>query len=240
MNLSKKQQYIILGAICGIGALALLFLFVVQPMIDKKAEDIKKAEELEGKNKKMKDEVRQRQEIENQLENCKSTLIKFDEYIPKPILGNYLLKMEEYINHCTEGLPNIVIKDILDNDRPELKSSGGDVVFRLYRVRVIAVGGYNDLVRFVYKLQEGNPLLTISGMSISGTSDASINRLEIVLIVSWLIWNNPFNRPEFLVAAESNRVDAVLKEDTSKKVIQKENQGNQSSSKKDSTIVSPE
>ncbi len=212
MNLTQKQQYTILGVILGIGALALLFVFVVQPMMDKKAEDIKKATELEEKNKKMKDEVKQRQEIENKLEKSKSTLINFDQYIPKPVLGNYLLRMEEYINHCAEGLQNLVIKGIVDNDSPQI-NSGGNVVFRFYRVRVNVIGGYNDLVRFIYKLQKENPLVTISGMSITATGETQPNRLEIMLLVSWLIWDNPSGRPDFLIAAESNKIDAIVRAD---------------------------
>jgi hypothetical protein len=190
---SRKVQYFILGAI-GTCILVFLFLqFLILPLISSWREDSAKTAEIQQKNAEMRRVVQSSSAIQQQIDLAQRSLANLSADIPLPVLGNYLLNMEEYIRRCSSN-SSVNVVNIADNDVLEISPGIGS--FKVYRVRVQARGGFNELVQFVENIHRGNSLASLSGVNIMARDDDPIFH-EIGFIVSWLIWIEPAKRPVY-------------------------------------------
>ncbi|MDD5483586.1 MAG: hypothetical protein PHP98_08045 [Kiritimatiellae bacterium] len=196
MNIGdKRTQYIILGAIAGCAALFLLLQFLILPSLASWKEMSAKTEEMRQELFEMRKVIQLRPEVSLQIESAKTAVKSLAANIPLPVLGNYLLGMEESIWNCTNGTDAVIVS-IADNNVMELPPA--NKTFRLYRVRVQVQSGLDDYARLVKNIHGVNPLCSISGINIAARENTPQVH-EISFIVSWLVWSDPAKRPGFLM-----------------------------------------
>ena len=118
--------------------------------------------------------------------------------MPLPVLGNYLLGMEQQIRSCSAGL-NMQISSVTEYD--VLDVAGWNNLLKIYRVRVIGKAGINDLARCFYAIQKHNPLVSVTTINIV-PQDGIPDSHNVSFVVAWLIWANPDKRPAFLLEPE--------------------------------------
>jgi len=196
MNINdKKVQRVIMGAVTGCALVFLVVQFVILPAVTSWKEDSAKARKVQATVSEMRALVQLRPSIQGQIDTARAAIKKMGGNIPLPVLGNYLLDMEEYIRGCATGL-GVTLASIADNDIIEI--SPGNSAFKVYRVRVQAKAGYDDCIRLVMKIHSGNPICSISGLNIV-PRDGSPEAHEISFAVAWLIWSDPASRPALLI-----------------------------------------
>ena len=192
---AKKQTLRIAAAFVAVVFLLFaLVQFAVLPMLRATRENREIAQGLGKELDKSRDVIGTAPETQRGLDNCRSGISGLAGYIPLPVLGNYLLDMERQIRTACAGM-NIQISSVVLHDILDLP--GWSDTFKIYRVRVVAQAGINDLARCFYNIQRRNPLVsveTISVMSQEGVPDVH----EVSFVVAWLIWSDPDKRPDFL------------------------------------------
>lgn len=199
MTMTKNMQMGILGAIGVCGALIVLVQFVVLPMREQLHADREKISELRGKIDEARKVIGTGVEIRLALGQIRGQIAGLARHLPLPVLGNYLLGIQEEIKNCAAGL-NVDIAGIAEYDR--LGTSLWNGGLKVLRVRVSGQAGLNDLARWFYKLQEKNPFCSISAVSITPQDD-NPELHSVSFVVGWLIWGDPQQRPEFLTATNA-------------------------------------
>lgn len=196
MNISdKKVQYVIIGTIVGCALIFLILQFVILPALNSWKEGLAKVKEMRQKTAEMRVLVQARPIIQTQIDEARSAIKKMAGNIPLPVLGNYLLGMEEQIRACVSNL-EVTVTAIADNDVLEI--SPGISRFKIYRVRVQANAGFHEYIKLVTNIQKSNPLCSISGLNIVAHENSpSVH--EINFLVAWLVWSDPAKRPAFLI-----------------------------------------
>lgn len=196
----KKVQYAIVGALVGCILLFVILQFVILPAFASWKEDKAKAVEIQKKVAEMRQVVQSRGTVQGQIDMTKAAIIKMEPNIPLPILGNYLLGMEENLRACITNAA-VAVSAIADNDVLEISSENAK--FKVYRVRVSAKSGLRDYIRLAEHIYNSNPLLSISAINVVA-SDESPMLHEMSFVVAWLIWSEPAKRPAFLIKTEKN------------------------------------
>ena len=196
MNISdKKVQYAIIGAIVGCALIYLILQFMILPALASWKADSAKAKKAQVTVSEMRALVQLRPSIQGQIDATRAAIKDMGENIPLPVLGNYLMGMEEHIRACV-GKLGVTMVTVADNDVLEI--SPGNSRFKIYRVRVQAKAGFHEYIKLVTNIQNSNPFCSISGLNIIAREDSpSVH--EIGFIVAWLVWLDPAKRPAFLI-----------------------------------------
>lgn len=197
LKLTKLMQHVILGVILACFAFFVVINFVVVPMITTWKANVKKTREIEAKLADERAVTTTRQDVQQQLDETQERIRQLSECIPLPVLGNFLLGMEGRIRACAKEL-DVQISQVANQDILELEATG----FRVYRVRVTAQAGFQPLIRLFQNLQDSNPLLSISGLTIL-PREANPEKHEVSFAVSWLIWVDAAKRPAFLMKTQA-------------------------------------
>lgn len=196
MNIgSKRTQHIILSAIAGCGLLFLILQFLILPAIISRKENSAKAMEVQKQLDEMRQAIQSRPLIKSQIETARAAVKTFAVDIPLPVLGNYLLGMEEHLRGCVSNI-GVTVVSIADNDIFVITPENSR--FKIYRVRVQSRSGFNDYIQLAANIHSNNPLCSISGINIVARNDSPAVH-EMSFIVSWLIWSDPAKRPAFLM-----------------------------------------
>lgn len=192
---NKKNQHAIIGVIIGLAFLFLVIQMVILPAISSWKENSAKVGKVQAKEAEMRAVVQSRAEVHEQLEKTKAALKKMQDYIPLPVLGNYLLGLEEYVRASADNL-GVTLITIADNDILEISPETSQ--FKVYRVRVQVKADLNEYVKLASALHKNNPLCSVSGLNIVARED-NPSKHEINFVVAWLVWSDPANRPAFLI-----------------------------------------
>jgi len=196
MSLTKKQmQQWVAGAIGGAIGFFLIIQFVVVPMVvsmkDNRANTLALLEQLN----KAREVIGTGSELQRNLGRTRADISALATNIPLPVLGNYLLGMEQQIRSCCAGL-NMQVAGVVEHDVQNL--SGWNSLFKIYRVRVTGQAGVNDLARCFYAIQQRNPLVSVAAINIA-PQDGVPEIHNVSFVVGWLIWADPDKRPAFLL-----------------------------------------
>jgi hypothetical protein len=195
---NKKVQYALIGSVAGLAFFFLVLQFVILPSLDSWKEDSAKAKTVQAKVSEMRAVVQTKSTVQGQIDAAKAALMKMDANIPLPVLGNYLLGMEDNIRACAQNL-DVTLTTIADNDIAAI--SPENTSFKLYRVRVQIKAGFNEYIKLLKNIHAANPLCSISGLNITARDESPAVH-EINFIVAWLIWSDPAMRPAFLIEAK--------------------------------------
>ena len=189
---NKKVQYAIIGVLAGLIFVFMVLQFVILPSISSWKENSAKAITANKQADEMRAVVQTKEVVQSHLDAAKAALKAMDKNIPVPVLGNYLLGMEEYINKCALET-GMSVMAVTDNDVLEISTEYQ--VFKIYRVRVQAKGGLSGYIRMLRNIQ-ANPLCSVSGVNIM-TSDTSPESHDISFMVAWIIWADQEVRSSF-------------------------------------------
>jgi len=199
MSLTKKQiQQWVMGAIGGAIVFFVIIQFAVVPMVSSVKDNRENTRALREKLDKAREVMGTGAELQRNLSQTRADIGALATNIPLPVLGNYLLAMEQQIRSCCAGL-NMQITSVAEYD--VISMAGWSGLFKIYRVRVVGQAGINDLARCFHAIQKRNPLISVAAISIA-PQDGIPDVHNISFVVSWLIWADPNNRPAFLQGPE--------------------------------------
>jgi hypothetical protein len=199
MPMTKQQmQKWILGAIGGAIGFFAAIQFVVAPMLGSVKDNRANAQSLREQLDKSREVIGKGSDIQRSLVQTRGDIRALAKNIPLPVLGNYLLGMEQKIRSCCAGL-NMQINNVAEYD--VLDVAGWNSLFKIYRVRVAGKAGINDLARCLYAIQKHNPLVSVMAINIV-PQDGIPDSHNVTFVVAWLIWANPDKRPDYLLEPE--------------------------------------
>ncbi len=201
MARSKKEQTQLL-ALMLIVVSGLLFAgvhFGLVPFLKTKKKNLSKIEELNAQIQTMRDVIRDRSKIQTESVIKKENLRKAMQYIPEPVLGNYLLNMESVIKEAAAGL-DLTLNDIKEGEKILIKHS--DNLCQIRSANIAASGSYHDLIVFVDRL-EANPLLTIMALNITAKPNTP-TRHELRVVSGWITWVAPESLPEYIAKRDDH------------------------------------
>lgn len=199
MPLTKKQiQQWVMGAIGVAIAFFVIIQFAVVPMIAAMKDNRGKTRALREELDKASEAIGRGAEYQRNLSQTRAEISALATNIPLPVLGNYLLGMDQQIRSCCSGL-NMQITSVADCDVINL--ADWNSLFKIYRVRVVGQAGINDLARCFHAIQKRNPLTSVASISIV-PQDGIPDIHNVNFVVGWLIWADPNKRPEFLMVPE--------------------------------------
>ncbi len=186
------MQIIALAALMGCGAVFALIFFLVMPIKEESRTTREEATKIQASLENIRRVVRDRATVQEQIAGMLAQLKSAEALIPLPVLGNYMIEMEETIRNCLADT-GINIVGITSAGDP-LPIKGGTGSFRVFQTRVVAEAGYHELAKAFQDIQQKRPYVSISGVTIS--PEEATPRLHTVnFVVSWLIWAEPDNRP---------------------------------------------
>lgn len=208
MALDSKQkiQYAVLGGIVGAGIIYVLFTFMLMPLVKSMQSGSKRILELDGKIGEVKSAVRMRESIQKELDESKKNIIAAAAVIPLPKLGNYLLDMQKTLSEQVGSLDMEII-DIVDHEQAAAGPQGSP--FRLYKVRINARCSYMTMREYIRRIENHNPYVSVSLISVAPRSDDA-ERHEVSLVVAWVVWAKPDERPEFVKTPDESPLAAAV------------------------------
>src|SRR5450759_4024325 len=116
MPMTKKQiQLWSLGAIGGAICFFVVIQFVVAPMVASVKDNRANARTLREQLDKAMEVIGKGTDIKRNLAQTRSDIRAFATNMPLPVLGNYLLGMEQQIRSCSAGL-NMQISSVTEYD----------------------------------------------------------------------------------------------------------------------------
>src|SRR3989339_984258 len=135
MFLTKKQmQQWGMGAIGGAIGFFVIIQFVVVPMVSSVKDNRENTRTLREKLDKAREVIGTGADLQRNLGQTRADIIALATNIPLPVLGNYLLGMEQQIRSCCAGL-NMQITSVVEYE--VINVAGWNSLFKIYRVRVV-------------------------------------------------------------------------------------------------------
>lgn len=198
MAMTKQMQIGILSAIGGAIGLFLIIQFGMAPMASSRKDNLENTRALREQLDKAREVIGKGTEIQRNLVQTRADICALATNIPLPVLGNYLLGMEQQIQSGCAGL-NVKIVNVAEYDVLDL--AAWNKLFKIYRVRVVAQAGINDLARCFFTLQRRNPLMSVAAINVAPL-EGNPEIHNVSFVVAWLIWAEPDKRPAYLQEPE--------------------------------------
>jgi len=199
----KKQLQILAVAVTVVvAAIYAFFAFLIMPLTsDKKTykADIAtystKITEAGKKIQEANSAKEKRKELRAHLRNID------DQYILKAEFNNYEIKAREYIEKVA-ATANMTLDSISPVGEVTVSDQGGQ--FRSYVMyvsgRLSGLHGYDTMTNLFWLIENNNPYMSISKVSISPSADPISQGLTFT--VAWPIWANPAIATNFLPVTE--------------------------------------
>lgn len=195
---NKQLQVTAAAGFIGCLALYILVQFVIVPLIADLRSTRREIGNAYAELDSILKTVRARPSMLEQIDEVLAKLKNQAEQIPLPVLGNYIIGMEEAVRTCLEGT-GVDIITVVEAGEP-VKLPGGSGTFKVFQTRVVSTAGLHDLARALEKIERSYPCASVSGVIISARDDDP-DLHSVTFVVSWLIWSDPAQRPSFLTDA---------------------------------------
>jgi hypothetical protein len=192
---TDRKELIKMLLLIGIGVALVGYLSVVgvvKPMRKAKKERLDKISDLRrelGRARKQTDHIEQ--DAERNYEAVSNILHAAEQkgYVHKATLGNYLLGASDAIERLARGTGVALepVREIGISDIPHNPARVTDNAFRSYTVTVGASCGLHDLYRFLKEIEESNPYLCISRMTVA-TRAGTPEKHRVSIEIQWPIW----------------------------------------------------
>ena len=187
MNFSgeKKQRMILYAGGAGVAvvALGLLIQFAILPVFESQKNLTEKLEEQRGKLKKAKRQLDYVPGLQRNYDDVVGQLVKIrSDNILHPILGSYLVGVSEKVELAaqTVGLKIEDVREVGVLEMPRKDKKLPPSVFKVFAVLVYGQGSFETISRFLAKLEETHPFLSIHDIGIVGQLDnPEIQRLTV-------------------------------------------------------------
>ncbi len=191
----NKKERIQIFVLVGIGLSVLLYLggsYAIKPLLNKRTERLDKIEALRDEIEMAERGARMVQASKTVNDETVSEILEISEasgYILKARLGNYLLGATEIIEAAARQA-RVELESVVASSTRDIPARENDPSpFRLYAARVNAACGVHDFVRMVQHLEEGNPFIAITKLSIQGEA-ARPGTHTTTFDVEWPIWRD--------------------------------------------------
>ncbi len=201
MPMSRQQiQWGVLGAIAAAIGLLGVLQFLVIPLRQALRENREVTAAVRADVERMSREVGRGPDVQQRLAETRAALRGMAPWIPLPVLGNYLLPLEDQVRASILGLP-ADLEMIAEYDRLDL--SAWNPAFKAFRIRLTARAGLDGVARCLYALQEQFPLGSLSALNIVPDKETPESH-HVSLVLAWPIWADPAARPADMVESGSD------------------------------------
>lgn len=190
---NSKDKLKWFGLITGASVIVLYgtFMGLIRPMRHRTREGSEQLVKLE---RQIRTARRQVQTVLNERESNLQVLADILEltgasgYVLRARLGNYLLSSTEAVERCARnvGVEVDSIREVAISALPKSRNDGENF-FNAYTVRIGLECGLHDLIRFLNELENSNPFLCVSTVTIVGQAPSPA-RHDISMEVQWPIW----------------------------------------------------
>ena len=205
-NKESRQKVLALIAL-GIVAVAYgIWVGVYDPLRRGKDEAKVKISQLEEDLRTARLQIQRTGETQKELlEVARSLLTHSEKEMLQPRLGNYLLQAREILTESgkSAGVQYFSVTEVGLVDMPLLPkktNSVATVAVRAYSARVTAECGTDSLVNWLGLLEEGNPLIAISHITISAQPE-NVQKHVVRFEVQWPVWIDPAMRERVIQQA---------------------------------------
>ncbi len=190
MNKDQKQKAVLIGLVAVL-ALAALYQFVLLPALHGHAGLVQKRDDLRGEVEKAQMLIHSEVMLDKQSKELRKSLEQtFSADLPPP--DNALSWASQLVTVEARKL-GLEVSSIADVDAAAAGWDQPDLAkrsFKPYSVRVELSCGFDKARNLVRSLQQGNPLLAITGISIQ-TDSRNIEKPVITMIIEWPSWRDP-------------------------------------------------
>lgn len=186
----ERNQILVLIGLVAVGLCVGIF-FAFKSLTTSKQVMRDRIEELEGKIQKA--DLKIKRMVADKRDNdiaVKEILEISNKHILASVLGNYQLVARDILDGYAREL-GLKMEPVRELGQGAIPYPGGDSAFMGYTARVTLFCGMHDLVKFLNKLETGNPYLCVTGISITQQSDKDPDRHIVSFEVQWPIWAKP-------------------------------------------------
>jgi len=177
--LTKKQQQIAIGVtVLAVLQIVVLGYFMLKNPGDSAGSARKELEELQAQLSSAKHVISRKARVAVQLQETVESLEKMKVYTPA-VFDRYAW-VYEYVSRRS-ALAGVMI-DGLQEEIVRTKDNGADS--QPYKVSVSTRCGYNELVCFLWYLEEGNPLIVIKELTIENSFEDT-EKHNVRIVVQW-------------------------------------------------------
>ena len=214
-NKESRQKVLALLALGIVGVAYGIWIGVYDPLRRGRDESKAKISQLQEDLRTARIQIQRTGETKKELQEVLRNLVEHSEKeMLQPRLGNYLLQAREILTESGKaaGVQFFSVTEVGLVDmplQPKKTNSVAAVSVRAYSARVMAECGTDALVDWLRLLEEGNPLIAVTHISLSAqpeTVQKHVARFE----VQWPVWIDPTMRDRVLQQA------AEMAEDKSK------------------------
>ncbi len=202
----ERTQYIILGIIVLAAVGYSLVQFVIMPGIARRAARAQRIVELREQLETAESKTRMlRTSRDTAISLAKEVITQTQEYVIVPALGgNFLLVAQEIIeaNAREAGVELESIRQTGESTLPNSPARSQPNAFGAYSIQVALHGSLEDLARFLKTVEESNPYVCITGLTIT-PQPATPARHLFSLQVTWPRWVRDNVRRELLKQSET-------------------------------------
>ncbi len=176
--LTQKQQKIAMGVTAlAVLQVVLLAYFTLKNPGESAGVARKELQELQLELSEAKDIISRKALVEKDLQNSIDNLEIMSAYAPA-VFDRYAWAYE-YVSHRS-SLAGVMI----DGLQEEMSAGSGTDETLPYEVSISTRCGYNELVRFLWYLEAGNPLIVVKELTIDQSMDDS-EKHSVRLVVQW-------------------------------------------------------
>ena len=195
-NKKDRQKILILVALGVFAAAYGIWLGAYEPIRVKREAAAKRCEELDADLRLAKAQIGRAAEMKRELaDTTQSLLDRSERNMLHPRLGNYLLQAREILEGHGRafGAVNVQVAEIGLVEPPKQPKKETEYAVRLYSARVSAECGYEAFVRWIRALEEENPLIAVSLITVSAQPENP--QIHLVRFeVQWPVWVDPAMR----------------------------------------------
>ena len=190
-----KKERIQIFVLVGIGLCFVLYLggnYAIKPLLNKRAERLNRIETLRDEIDKVNRIVRMAQVSKSANDDAVSEILDISEtwgYVLKARLGNYLLGATEIVENAARQV-HVTPESVVEAGIRDLPAREDDPnPFRLYAARVRVDCGLHALVGLARLLEEANPFLAITRVSMAGQPSRPGTQM-VTFELEWPIWRD--------------------------------------------------
>ena len=196
-NKESRQKVLAVIALGVIGVAYGIWIGVYEPMRRGRDEAKVKIIQLEEDLQMARVQIERTGATKKELQEVSRNLVGYSEkQMLQPRLGNYLLQAREILTESgrAAGVHNFTVTELGLVGLPLPPKKTNEVLsVRAYSARVVAECGTDDLVEWLRLLEEGNPLIAVSHITLSALPE-SVQKHAARFEVQWPVWIDPTMR----------------------------------------------
>ena len=199
----ERNQIFVLIGLAVVGVCVGIF-FAFKTLSDSKAGLQKEIEELESTIKKADAKIKRMaiDKVDNDAA-VKEILEISDDYVLTSVLGNYQLPAREILEGYAKEL-NLEMEPVRGMGQAPIPYPSGKGAFDLYSARVSLTCGMHDLVRFLHKIETGNPYACVVGITVTERRAQDKDNPQVSFQLQWPVWADAAARDKLVEQLEES------------------------------------